>query len=38
MSCFDATYIAHKNKEYITQAMNLLKVIRQSYDATLKLH
>ena len=38
LSCFDAAYIAHKNEEYIMQAMNLLKVIKQNYNANLKLH
>lgn len=38
ISYFDATYIANKNKEYITLAINLLNVIKQNYDATLKLH
>lgn len=38
LSCFDAAYIARKNEEYITQAMNLLKIIKQNYDSALRLH
>lgn len=32
MSDFDTARIIRKNEEYVTLAMNLLKVIKQNYD------
>ena len=38
MSDFDTARIIRKNEEYVTLAMNLLKVIKQNYDEFLRLH
>lgn len=38
MSDFDTARIIRKNEEYVTLAMNLLKVIKQIYDEFLRLH